>query len=140
VAGRTAAFTRLLTKLIRLVAAMSCVLLLAVFLVGKPLLDMAYGAGFSDQDTLFAWIAAASGIQFVNMVIAAGLRAMRKFNSLLVLQLLSLTLISVFCILLSRRGGTTGVAQGVFVAGVVNFLLFIIVTYYWIQRQVVHAV
>jgi O-antigen/teichoic acid export membrane protein len=139
VAGRPAAFTYLLGKLVRLVAVMSCALLLAVFLFGQPLLDLTYGSKFSDHGTLFVWIAAASGIQFLNMVTATGLRAMRKFKSLMVLQLVSLGLISLCCGLLSRSGGTAGIAQGILLAGIVNFLMLTIVTYCWIQRPPVNA-
>ncbi|AWB91194.1 hypothetical protein C3E78_02570 [Aeromicrobium chenweiae] len=88
---------------------------LVVWAVGGPLLDDVYGPGFAGRGPLLTWLAAGAAIGSLAWFLDAALSTMRVLAPQMWLNLLTLAVTSVACLLLVPDGGPTGAAQAALV-------------------------
>lgn len=102
--------------------AVAAVFLVATWLLGPHFVEFFYGDIYSARPGLLIAITAAACVQFVNMVLASGLRAMRWFRIVFILQVASLATTAAACWIGGRLWSFNGVAYGMFVTAVFNLI------------------
>lgn len=111
-AGQHGAFDRLVVRLMSVGAAAGAVGLLGAILIGRQLLSFVYGPVYGQHNTVFVWLMAAAGLNYVGAFLGFAVNATRAYHRLL----LPFVALSVFTILVSAtlipRYGLLGAAWG----------------------------
>lgn len=126
-AGEMDAFCRILGCSALGGLAVGVLFVLGTVFGGQFVVELVYGPEYAASLSLLVIIAAAAGLQFVNFLLASGLRATRQFRALFLIQLVSLAAVSAACWFGGRQWGLPGVAGGIVAAGVANLLLLVAV-------------
>lgn len=108
--GDSAAYMRLLGKLLRVAAAVGALGVGVTLLGGRFLLQLVYGAEYAEAAPAFVWIMVAGLLMCLAAILGNGLLAARRFPELLVLLTCEALVMAGACALLIPRWGLPGAA------------------------------
>ncbi len=109
-AGQTAAFARLLAKLVAVGAALGAVGVAIAILAGRPILSILYGPVYAEHSNVLVWTMIAAAIGYVAAVAGYGVTAAQYFRIQIPSSLLVAAVTAVACWWLVPRAGLTGAA------------------------------
>ena len=109
-AGQTAAFARLLAKLVAVGAALGAVGVAIAILAGRPILSILYGPVYAEHSNVLVWTMIAAAIGYVAAAAGYGVTAAQYFRIQIPSSLLVAAVTAVACWWLVPRAGLTGAA------------------------------
>lgn len=120
--GDSAAYMRLLRKLLVVAAVIGALGVVVTLLGGRLLLQVLYGAEYAAAAVAFVWIMVAGLVTYIAAILGNGLLAARRFpEQLMLLTCVALVMVGA-CAVLIPQWGLMGAALAVLCAAVVNAL------------------
>jgi O-antigen/teichoic acid export membrane protein len=121
--GDRAAYSLLLARLMGIGAVLGAGVLAIAIIGGGPLLSLLYSPAYGQRQTLFIWLMAGSGIQYVASFLGYGITAARYFKVQIPISLTSMVCLAAACLWLIPAQGLMGAAIALIVAAVVKLLI-----------------
>jgi O-antigen/teichoic acid export membrane protein len=121
--GDRAAYSLLLVRLIGIGAVLGSGVLAIAIIGGGPLLSFLYSPAYGQRQTLFIWLMAGSGIQYVASFLGYGITAARYFKVQIPISLMSMACLAAACLWLIPAQGLMGAAIALIVAAVAKLLI-----------------
>jgi O-antigen/teichoic acid export membrane protein len=114
--GRIRAFLRLIGKLCAHAALTASLGVAVALIIGRQMLLVVLGEEFASYHALFVTIVAAAGIQVIQQILLCGLRAMRRFRTVSLVQLSGLLTTAAVCLGFTRLAGVEGIGWALVVS------------------------
>ena len=118
----------------------SYVFLICIFLIccsglfGKEILTIIYTESYAYRSNLFFWITIALCIEFVNILLAAVLRGMCKFKSLLYVKIFSIGFLLTMCFFfVEKTKSVLGISTALILNSLVSLLVYSLLLIYFLQ-------
>jgi len=108
--GDLSDFRRLLGRMVALAAALGVAGVLAAVLLGRPLLNLLYGAEYAARNDVFVWLMVAAGVAYVASMLGYGLTAARELRLQMPLFVSVCVVSLACCALLVPAHGLSGAA------------------------------
>lgn len=121
--GDRAAYSLLLARLMGIGVVLGAGVLAIAMVGGGPLLSFLYSPAYGQRQTLFIWLMAGSGIQYLASFLGYGITAARYFKVQIPISLTSLVCLAVACLWLIPAQGLMGAAIALIVAAVAKLLI-----------------
>ena len=122
-AGKRSAYGFLLLRLVGIGTVIGVLMLGVAVVGGGSLLSLIYSPAYAQRQTLFIWLMAGSGIQYVASFLGYGMTAARYFRVQVPLLLTSMICLALTCLWLIPAQGLIGAAAALMVAAVVNLVM-----------------
>lgn len=119
-----ALWRHLLGRLIGFAIASALALVLGVYLLGQPFLNVVYGASYAAQSQLFLVLSIGVGTGFVTTVLAASVLANRRFATVLVVSLIQLPVAAALFLGFIGRFGIIGAGYALIAGQAVALLIY----------------
>jgi O-antigen/teichoic acid export membrane protein len=114
--GDSAAFYRLLRRLLFLGAMIGAAGVAVAWLGGSELLAFLYSQEYADRTPLFTWMMLAAGITYAYVFLGTALNSLRQYRVRIPLHCAAVIVTCVLCTALGRTYGSTGIAWGICLA------------------------
>jgi O-antigen/teichoic acid export membrane protein len=121
--GDRAAYRRLLIQLVGIGVILGAGVLAIAIIGGGSLLSLLYSPDYAHRQTLFIWLMAGSGIQYVASFLGYGITAARYFKVQIPLSLTSMVCLAAACLWLIPTQGLMGAAIALIIAAVTKLLI-----------------
>ena len=115
--GNTAAFYRLLAKLLAATACLGVGLVLVIAVAGGPILGLLYGPQFAPHADLALYLTAAAGLLYLSTALAKAVQATRRFKTHMLIRASSILILLVLLPGLIKAYGLNGAAGAMLVSG-----------------------
>ena len=122
-AGQRSAYGFLLLRLVGIGTVIGALMLTVAVVGGGSLLSLIYSPAYAQRKSLFIWLMAGSGIQYVASFLGYGMTAARYFRIQVPLLLTSMTGLALTCVWLIPTQGLIGAAIALMVAAVINLFM-----------------
>jgi O-antigen/teichoic acid export membrane protein len=122
IAGNSLAFRRLLLRFLGLAALLGLAGIAAVNLIGREVLTLLYRPDYAQHLDVFAWIALASAITFVNAILGYGMTSAHFFKIQTPIFIGVVLAMTGACFVLVPAYGLVGAAQAMVIASSVQGL------------------
>jgi O-antigen/teichoic acid export membrane protein len=133
--GDRAAYSLLLARLMGIGAVLGVGVLMSAILGGGSLLSFLYSPAYGQQQTLFIWLMAGSGIQYVASFLGYGITAARYFKVQIPISLTSMVCLAAACLWLIPTQGLMGAAIALIIAAISKLLISGAVVFYALSVQ-----
>lgn len=132
--GETAAFRRLLLRMVGIGLGLGAAGVAVAALAGRQLLSLLYTAEYSREIDLFILLAVISGLVYASIFFGTALNAMRRFAVKMPLQAIGAALLTVMCRLLVPGQGMRGAVLAMLVSTLAMALAQAAVTLFFMRR------
>ncbi len=121
--GDRSAYGLLLGRLIGIGGVLGAGVLAIAMIGGGPLLSLLYSPAYAQRQTLFIWLMAGSGIQYVASFLGYGITAARYFKVQIPISLTSTICLTAACLWLIPAQGLIGAAIALLIGAVAKLLI-----------------
>jgi O-antigen/teichoic acid export membrane protein len=121
--GDRSAYGLLLGRLIGIGSVLGAGVLAIAIIGGGPLLSLLYSPAYAQRQTLFIWLMAGSGIQYVASFLGYGITAARYFKVQIPISLTSTVCLAAACLWLIPAQGLIGAAIALLIGAVAKLLI-----------------
>jgi O-antigen/teichoic acid export membrane protein len=121
--GDRSAYGLLLGRLIGIGGVLGAGVLAIAMIGGGPLLSLLYSPAYAQRQTLFIWLMAGSGIQYVASFLGYGITAARYFKVQIPISLTSTVCLAAACLWLIPAQGLIGAAIALLIGAVAKLLI-----------------
>ncbi len=121
--GNRGAYSLLLARLVGIGAVLGLGVLAIAIIGGGPLLNLLYSPAYAQRQTLFIWLMAGSGIQYVASFLGYGITAARYFKVQIPVSLTSMVCLATACLCLIPTQGLIGAAIALLIAAITKLFI-----------------